>query len=301
MKTLLKLIILLLTLSCSSQKVSRPIANYDWEQPEKIYELPSGLKEVSGLTRINDRLIGCVEDEHGIFYIYDIVSNEIVQKIPFGEPGDYEGVARVEKSIYILRSDGELFEIRNFESKQPEIDHFPSGAPAMDNEGLFYNSATGLLLIACKGKFGKGLTNQFRREIHQFDPKKKELKGQMLYSIKIDSVIAFAENKGIDLPKKTKNNVEQSNFKLRMSGLAIHPQTKDVYILSAFDNAVLIFHEDGELKHIVLLNERIFPRPEGIDFLSNGDLLIANENKEDGGTIVHLKYTISNTKILDSE
>ena len=46
-------------------------------------------------------------------FIFDLVKNEIRDKFIFHYAGDYEGIARVASTFYILRSDGTLFETMN--------------------------------------------------------------------------------------------------------------------------------------------------------------------------------------------
>lgn len=297
MKLLLFIHLCFLTTFLCAQRVDSLIHNYNWTTPSQIYELPKSLKEISGLTVLNDSLIGCIEDEHGFFYVYNINTKKLEKEIPFGEDGDYEGVTSIVNSIYILRSDGELFKIENYIDKKPKIQHFSCQVPAQDNEGICYDPISKKLLIACKGKFGKGLVNQYRREIHLYDVMKNKVIEKPLFTINIDSVIAFANKKEIKLPIKTKNDSTIQVMKMRMSGIAIHPTTKDIYILSAFDDAVFIFSQKGELKHLQLLDPILFPQAEGIDFLPNGDLLISNEGKEVSPTIVRLSSAPINTNL----
>lgn len=74
-----------------------------------------------------------------------------------------------------------------------------------------------------------------------------------------------------------------------MSAIAIHPVTRDFYILSAFDHAIFIFSQTGELKHLEFLNPELFPQAEGISFLANGNMLISNEGDGKTQNIIELK------------
>lgn len=263
--------------------------SYDFEHPKKIYWLPEELKEISGISVINDSLVACIEDENGVLYLYDLSKSKIRKKTTFGPEGDYEDVAIKKREAFILRSDGEIYHVSDFFAKHKNIDHYPSGVPSQDNEGIVYDSLSGGLLIACKGKFGKGIVNQLRREIYVFDPVKKNVGKDFLFSINIDSCASFAHKNGIELPTKVKNDTIVETMKVRMSAIAIHPETRDFYILSAFDHAIFIFSESGELKHLQFLNPDLFPQAEGISFLSNGDMLISNEGDGKTQNIIHLQ------------
>lgn len=263
--------------------------SYDYDHPLKIYWLPKELKEISGISVINDSLVACIEDENGVLYIYDLSKSKIRKKTIFGPEGDYEDVAINKREAFILRSDGEIYHISDFFAKHKAIDHFPSGVPSQDNEGIVYDNGSSGLLIACKGKFGKGIINQLRREIYVFDPDNKIVSKDFLFSINIDSCVSFANKNGIEVPTKVKNDSVVEIMKVRMSGIAIHPETKDIYILSAFDHAIFIFSETGQLKHLQFLNSELFPQAEGISFLSNGHMLISNEGDGKTQNIMELK------------
>lgn len=289
MKLSLLLFFIFNSICTFSQSNDSSFVNYHWTNPTKTYHLPKKLKEISGIAFIDENLIACIEDEHGILYLFDFKKGKIKKEIEFAEDGDYEDLAIEDKNIFILRNDGELFKIKDFQSKNPEFSHFPSNVPAQDNEGICYDSSSKNILIACKGKFGKGLVNQFRREIHLFNLDDLKTSETPLFTIKIDSVIDYANKNKIPLPIKIKNDSTIQVLKLRMSSLAIHPVSNDIYILSSFDHSIFIFNQKGDLKHMEILDEKLFPQAEGITFMKNGNLLISNEGKGILPTIIELK------------
>ncbi|MBP9790115.1 MAG: hypothetical protein KBD57_06215, partial [Bacteroidia bacterium] len=65
---------------------------YSLAKPDFDRSLPVELKEISGLTDVNDSQFACVQDEHGILYLYNMPSSSISKRINFGPPGDYEGL-----------------------------------------------------------------------------------------------------------------------------------------------------------------------------------------------------------------
>lgn len=88
-------------------------------------------------------------------FIYDFEDNKIKNQFTFHIDGDYEGITKVDNSIFILRSDGMLFEIANYLNPDTKISSYRTGIPANNNEGLCYDKDHNRL-IACKGKIGKG-------------------------------------------------------------------------------------------------------------------------------------------------
>ena len=170
--------------------------DYNLSSPDKILVLPHLLHEISGITEIDATSIACIQDEHGILYIYDIVKNQIIKQFYFSYDGDYEGVARVDKTLYILRSDGMLFGITNYESSNFTLASYSTGIPAKDNEGLCFDQKANRLLIAPKDHIGNESENKDKRFIYAFDLKSKKLTEKPVFIFDLSVIKKFAlENK----------------------------------------------------------------------------------------------------------
>lgn len=52
-----------------------------------------------------------------VFFIYHTGKNAITERYKFNIDSDYEGITRVDRTIYMLKSDGVLFEITDYDSK----------------------------------------------------------------------------------------------------------------------------------------------------------------------------------------
>ena len=128
---------------------------YDFSKPTLNDELPPILHEISGLKIIDSTSIACVQDEDGILFIYNIKSHKITQQHTFGLKGDYEGITLVNDVLYVLRSDGVLFEIKDYLSKKLKVKTYSTRVPAINNEGLCYDAKNNRLLIGAKGKINK--------------------------------------------------------------------------------------------------------------------------------------------------
>ncbi|HNK69711.1 MAG TPA: hypothetical protein PKH36_13380, partial [Flavobacteriales bacterium] len=59
-------------------------------------------------------------------------------------------------------------------------------------------------------------------------------------------------------------------------------------LLSAVDRTLLVVDRAGKLIALEQLDEELLPKPEGITFLTNGDLVLSSEGK--GGTPVIVRY-----------
>lgn len=270
------------------------ITGYNLTAPDNTLILPDTLREVSGLTNIDSTTFACVQDENGILFIYDVSKNEIKKQYVFNIDGDYEGVTRVDKTIYVLRSDGTLFEILNYTSDNFKLTSYATGIPANNNEGLCYDPDGKRLLIACKGKIGKGPEFKDKRVIYGFDLQTKTLTKEPIFDFDLQVIKDFAIKNKLDLPTKTRKKKEQPItepfIKFRTSAICIHPQTKKLFLLSASDYLLFIFNMSGDIEHIEQLNPTMFNKAEGITFYENGDMLITNEGQDKKPTLLHFKY-----------
>lgn len=282
-----------LSLHCNSGSIkNESYPGYNLSSPDAVLILPDILNEISGLTIIDATTVACIQDEHGIVFIYDILKNEITDQFNFHIEGDYEDIVRVGKNLYILRSDGALFEISDFESQDYNLDFFETGIPAKDNEGLCYDRDNNRLLIASKSKAGKGDENNDIRSIYSFDLATKILSAKPAFAFNVNALIKFALGHNIKLKtKKDKNDpVPEPVLKLRTSAISIHPLTKELFLISAEDNLLFIFSIEGRIEHIEKLDHEIFIQPEGLAFTESGDMLISNEGGDKHPTILRFNF-----------
>ena len=190
MKVSLSAIIAVVIIILSGCKTSQPkiqrTAGYNFKSPDAAIVLPDILHEISGITFLDSNTLVCVQDENGILFFYDMTKKEIISQKDFSGKGDYEGIARVEDTIYVLRSDGILYEIADFKSDNPIVTSFDTDIPSKDNEGLCYDKESNRLLIACKEKTGKGDLSKDNRYIFGFDLSSKKLIDEPVFTFDVD-------------------------------------------------------------------------------------------------------------------
>lgn len=245
---------------------------YTFNSPTSKVILPEILHEISGLTLVSDSTIACVQDEKGIIFIYNFIANKIISKYYFAPDGDYEGITKVNNSFFILRSDGVLIEVENYHDENSKVNEYFTSIPAKDNEGICYDKKNNQLLIASKSKILKGSDFKTKRGVYTFNLSTKKVNKQPLFVFDTDDF-----------------NQQKKEVKFKMSGIAIHPITQEIYILSASDYLLFVFNENGEFQSSISLNSKIYNKAEGITFLNNGDLLISNEGQKIKPTLLLLK------------
>lgn len=261
---------------------------YDLENPTKTTILPPVLHEVSGLTNIDNKTIACVQDEEGVVFVYDLQKEEIINQLEFDKDGDYEGIARVGNSIYVLRSDGKLFEIENFKNKDFKVKEYDTDIPVKDSEGLGYDASNNRLLIAGKSE-PKGKKYDDKKAIFAFDLGSKSRIKKPVYKLNEDDINQFVKENNLEFSGEDK----EVKLKINPSGIAVHPKTRKLYILSSKDNLMYIFNQKGQIESVTYLKRSIFEQPEGITFLDNGDMLISNEGGRLLPTLLLFSYKIS--------
>lgn len=268
------------------------LQGYDLTQPDQKLVLPDTLREISGLTSLDANSCACVQDENGILFIYDLVKNEIRAQHVFAGDGDYEGIAKVGEAVYVMRSDATLFEIKNYTSDKLKITTYETNVPAEDCEGLCYDKEHQRLLIAVKGKAGKGKEDKNQRLIFGFDLQSKTLLAEPVFNFNVETIRAYATANNIELPLKIKKDGEEGKpvLKFKTSAIAIHPITKKLYLLSADDYLLFIFEMDGKIENMVQLDPDLFNKAEGMTFSDNGDMLVSNEAQGKKATILKFKY-----------
>lgn len=259
---------------------------YRLNKPDRVYELPEELEEISGLSTLSPTQLLCNEDETGRLYVFNIETATLEQAIPWGEEGDYEGVAVKGNSAYIVKSDGDIFEINSFLGQDREVKkHRIEQLEGCDAEGLCFLPATDVLLLACK----RGQANQ--RSLYAFNTQEGSLHPdpyrQLSFSELEDKLLDTNIDK-FSLNLQRLLSSKEGSAILFPSGIAIQPLTRELFVLSAKTKLLAVYTEEGALKNIHELKHKEFFQPESITFTPNGDLYIGNEGK--GGKPNILKF-----------
>lgn len=259
------------------------IEGYDLRNPDARFELPEILQEISGLTDVDHKTIACVQDEDGIVFIYDLQEAKIKHQFTFAQAGDYEGITRVKNSLYILRSDGKLFEVVDYTSQDLEVNEYNTEISIKDNEGLGYDLVHHRLLIAGKSK-PKEDTYKDSRVVFAFDLVSKKLGSEPVYQFELNELEGFV---GSDRTATKKFG----RLKIHPSAIAVHPLTRQLFVLSSKDHLIYVFSAEGDEVHAIhQLDKKVFNQAEGITFLENSDLLISNEGGGGKSTLLHFAF-----------
>lgn len=267
--------------------------HYQFSNPSAFYTLPDTLYEISGLTDIDSAHIGCVQDEKGMIFLYNLYNAQIESHSTFYIDGDYEGITKVRKDMWVLRSDGFLFRVKDYKNNKSTVrDSFDTHIPINNNEGLCFDEKNNMLLIAAKGKIKESKETRDLRFVYGFRLDSLLMIDTAILVIDINDISTKMAEKKIKLPQTSTKSGEIKDGKLKFmpSSIAIHPINDGFYILSAVDGLLVIFNRNGNVEDVCLLSRELFPKPEGLTFLPNGDMFISNEGKGGEPTLLRFNY-----------
>lgn len=273
--------ILVISAGCSPQARAVAVSTvpgYDLARPDASFDLPAELREISALTDIDDHTVACVQDEHGLVFHLDLRTGAVTRRMRFGEDGDYEGLTRIGHALWVLRSDGLLLQLRAEGQRLVVARELTLAIGHQDIEGLGYDARRDTILVSPKDPPEGGKLERGRRYVFAVDPSTgAQVEGRAM-TMTIEKVLADAARLGIELPTKTnRRGKERSDLKLRFSSIAVHPTTDLVFLLSAVDGALLVVDRQGALHAAHFFAPGQLPKPEGITFLPNGDLVLSSE------------------------
>ncbi|HTI89346.1 MAG TPA: SdiA-regulated domain-containing protein [Puia sp.] len=266
------------------QKISPP--GYDLATPKK-YLMNDVLHEISGIVFLkgNPDTAYSIEDEDGKLFYYHLGDG----KYPywkFGKGGDYEDVAILDnKEFVVLRSDGTLlvFPIdrermekdsdRSKKSEQDLTRVYGNILPAGEYEGLYADGGDRLIAL-CKNCADDDQRDEVSAYVVQYNAG-HELAVTGHFLVAVNPATLTSEHKKV---------------RFHPSALARHPVTKEWYILSAVNKALLVLDDQWKLKKTYPLDPGLFKQPEGLAFDRNGNMYISNEGAGGNANVLFFSY-----------
>jgi uncharacterized protein YjiK len=250
--------------SCSlftqKKKLVRSPAGYNLSAPQTI-RLDENLDEISGIAYdAAGPMLLAINDEEGRKYTVSLPDGKVKRGARFAKGGDFEDIVLLGKSAYVLKSNGDLYTIKDAgaDSLESVKTSFPIKG-RFDFETLFLLPASGQLVLLCKTCPQQ--TNQVPGYLHNPET------GQT-----IDSV-SFR----LDFSSLPDSFPQPGKSLLHPSGAAIHPVTGDLFILASANGLLVLADQRGTVKQSFKLDRKVFKQPEGICFAPDGGMYISNE------------------------
>ncbi|WP_018341542.1 SdiA-regulated domain-containing protein [Cytophaga aurantiaca] len=254
--------IVLLAACAADKNAPINIKGYDYAQMKQV-ELEHPLKEISGIAYWADsNSFVAVNDEKGIMYLLDPQNFRITNKFDFEDAGDYEEIQVYEKTIYILRSDGKIYKL-NFDGTLEILSYT---GPKAEYESFYVDVVSNtVVLIPKHSKTGAKEKQTVTYTINASDG---------TYANKKEHVLSWSDLKSTAL--------------LHPSAVAIHPVSKDIYLLASIEKRLIVLNSDWKLLAEYELDRTYFLQPEGITFDPTGNLYITNEGGGGSPTLIQI-------------
>jgi len=245
--------------------------------------LSRGLEEISGLAISPDGRVFAHNDERAIIYELEVESGRILKAFSAGSRGvrgDFEGIALAGSRFYLATSSGEIVETGEG-SPGSAMDyrvHLTGLGEKCELEGLAFDPDANTLLLPCK------------------EPRSRELRGHIVvFSMDIGSMrVATVPRIFLPLDELEELDLEASFFP---SGIEVHPETGNIFLISAREEAILEFTPQGSLLAGRKLRRKTHPQAEGITFGPDGALLLADEGQGKRGSLTRYPLRHSDEEV----
>ena len=240
------------------------LARYSLDQDHRVqWRLPNRLREISGLAVASTDRVFTHDDERAVIYEIDVREQRIAKRFALGDPpvrDDFEGLFVLEDRFFLVTSDGVLFEsLEGDDGERLDYNMYVTGAGRLcEVEGLAANVARTHLLLACKTP----RTRELRPWVTllPWSIEERRLEPDRMIRFPLDAFTG--EVKGDDFSP---------------SGLSQVPGDDHFFLVAAEQNAIAEISLDSRLWSITSLDEGRHPQTEGVAFLSDGTLVLADE------------------------
>ncbi len=254
------------------QESSSLLDRYDLSEGAGFAEkLPRVLEEVSGLATSPDGRLFAHNDEYAFVYQVDPATGEVIKTFSVGvvgTPGDFEGIAISGERFFLITSAGDLLEFREGEdgSRVQYRIHPLNLGMFCEMEGLAVEPGRNALLLPCK------------------TPRSERLKNHMVVlSVDLDSMrLDPAPRVSIPLRELDSRGLGDT---FHPSSIEVHSESGALILVAAREEAMVELSPTGDVLAIRELKRKDHPQPEGLAFLPDGSLILADEGQGKRGTI----------------
>lgn len=229
-------------------------------------KLPDGLREISGLTALQDGSLLAVADEKARVYQIDIAAGAIRKFMAMGKPvakGDFEGISVLNESVYLVTSQGTLWrQALDASADYHEVITTDAGEQC-EIEGLAAWHENDSLLLLCKSVYNDDFKDALL--ILRWSEKEPEAPTE-----------AFLAKTYTELGVK----------KLHPSGLAFSVDRENLFIVAARQKSFLEISLQGHVvRHGKLPKGAGHRQTEGVAITRDKKLYLADEGGKGKGKL----------------
>ena len=250
---------------------------FDLDRPDRSYLLPSELKEISAVVvSRGERVAWAVNDEQATLFRIDLNDGSVEAGQTFAKPGDYEGIELVDGAVVVARSDGTLWRI----AKEGVQKVNSPLSERYDVEGLAWDERNSRLLVACKGKAGRGAQFEHTRAVYEVRVPTFEWTDTPAFVVEQSAFRRLLEE------KERVGRKPGAAKSFAPSAIGVDPLTGRIYILSTTGRMLVVLDAAAEsILEVVTLARDVHAQPEGLAFDGEGSLYISNEGRGTRATL----------------
>jgi hypothetical protein len=281
-KKMINFLTMLILIGCYSCKPSAKIftspKGYDLNHPEK-FNMPESLLEISGIAFYHSKsdTVYSIQDEDGRLFRQGW-GNKKQQHADFAGKGDYEDLAILNETVFVLKSNGSLYVFPFSESTKEEITdvkEWKKILPEGEYESIYADAQTNQLYLLCKNCKDDKKSESMSGSIFTYDVQSRQLIPSGKFAMDLSPMI---------------DNEQILKTGLKASALTRDPHSGEWFILSSVNKVLVVASPDWKVKSVHRLNSSIFNQPEGLAFDDQMNLYISNEGDElTSGNILKFK------------
>ena len=244
------------------QALAHPDSGKSKDAPIARWVLPQSLAEISGIALTRNGTLLAHGDEQGRIVEIDYRRGTVLKQFLVGSPpvrGDFEGITIVQDAIYLLASNGRLFEFRGGAdgARVPYTVHDTHLGQECEFEGVAFEPASNSLLLACK-TVGKKSLQDFL-VIYRW--KLTGESGSRLSEFKVPLARIIGSNKWKGL---------------HPTDLAVDPSSGHYVLVASPEKALVELTPQGDVVSAGPLPGR-HAQPEGVAVTKDGILIVSDE------------------------
>jgi hypothetical protein len=252
-------------------KDSATLSAYLGQAPAKQFYLPKGLSEVSGLAVASNDTVFAHDDNYAIVYEVDLRTEKAIKAFALGKPtvkGDFEDIVARDGYVYLLTSDGRLFEAPVGANRKRVIyNAYDTGVGEhCETEGLAFGPADGDFLILCKKPHEAGIKD--RLVIYIWNLHDRRPVATPWLNVSLDGLV---------------EKLDQANF--HPSAFAWRRERGTLIIVSAKGHSAIEIDQQGHLLDRFKFDKQRHPQPEGLTLMPDGRLILSDEGPSGHGKI----------------
>ena len=247
------------------------VSAYLRQPPAKQFSLPAGLSEISGLAVASNNSVYAHDDNYAIVYEVELSSAKTLKAFALGNPtvkADFEDIAVRDGYVYLLTSDGRIFEAPVGENRKRVLyNAYDTGVGVhCEADGLANGPAEGDFLILCK----KAHEVEFkdRLVIYSWNLHARRPVSTPWLNVSLDGLV---------------EKLDQGNF--HPSAFVWRRDRGTLIIVSAKGHSAIEIDQQGRLIDRFKLDKEQHPQPEGVTLMPDERLVLSDEGPSGHGKI----------------